>query len=168
MAATRNGILHWYQNTVGGAIIFNGTFPGTGPASQPATVLLQDGTAAVVYRAVGGEVVLNRQTAPSAGWNAAVTVAGRPGATGPVISGRDPMLLSRACSGTLSVGVNTGGSWTWSDLDGGPFIDTPAVAVDPSGAVLLAAVGMDGVVRIRTQVAPGVAQPFGPWQELPS
>ncbi|MET7420947.1 PIG-L family deacetylase [Dactylosporangium sp. NPDC005555] len=168
VASTRTGILHWYQNTVGGTIVLNTTFPGTGPASPPGTVLLQDGTAAVVYRSVGGEVVINRQTAPSAGWNAAVTAAGRPGTTGPVVTGRDPMLLSRTCGGVLSVGVYTGGAWTWSDLDGGPFIDTPAVAVDSAGVVLLAAVGMDGGLRVRTQVAPGVTQPFGPWQTLPA
>ncbi|MDG6102294.1 PIG-L family deacetylase [Dactylosporangium aurantiacum] len=168
VAATRTGILHWYQNTVGGALVLNTTFPGTVPASLPSTVLLQDGTVAVTYRGVGGEVVVNRQAAPAAGWNAAVTAAGRPGATGPVVSGRDPMLLSRTCDGMVSVGVPSGGSWTWSDLDGGPFIDTPAAGVDASGAVVLATVGMDGVVRVRTQVAPGVAQPFGAWQALPA
>ncbi|WP_327008956.1 PIG-L family deacetylase [Dactylosporangium sp. NBC_01737] len=168
VAATRTGILHWYQNTMGGAFVLNSAFPGVVPSSPPSTVLLQDGTAAVAYRAVGGEVVVNRQSAPAAGWNAAVTATGRPGATGPVVTGRDPMLLSRTCDGLLAVGVPAGASWTWSDLDGGPFIDVPAAAVDAAGAVVIAAVGLDGVVRVRSQVAPGVAQPFGAWQTLPA
>jgi len=168
VATTRSTVLHWYQDYVGGPIVANTTFPGVGPASPPAAVLAQDGTVTVAYRAVDGEVTVNQQYAPAGGWDPAAAATGRPGPTGPAVTGLDPMLLSRTSDGLLSVGTPTGTGWTWTDLDGGPVIDTPAAAVDPSGAVVLAAVGMDGVVRVRTQVAAGAGQPFGPWQVLPA
>lgn len=175
VASTRSAVQHWYQTAVGGPYTLDSAYPAGVPASPPTAVKAQDGTVAVAYRAATtGETTVNAQTTPSGAWAAAVTATGRPG-TAPVAvcapagTGHQPMLAARGTTGTVSVAwPNGAGGWTWTDLPGGPFIDTPAVSIDPAGTVTLVAAGFDGRLYTCTQTAAGAGQPFGAWQALPA
>lgn len=170
-ASTRAKILHWYQDTPNGPFVLNNSFPAPVPASPPTATLRPDGSVAVAYRTADtAEATVTSQVMPAGYWDPAVTVPGRPGVGALTVvavpgTNNQPLLVARDSVGRAAVGWSTS-TWTWTDLDGGPFIDAPTATVNPSGTVTLVGVGFNGLVHVCTQTAAGAGVAFGPWQAL--
>ncbi|QFZ18931.1 PIG-L family deacetylase [Saccharothrix syringae] len=173
-ASTRSRLLRWYQQQPNGGFTRDETLPSAVPASPPSAALSQDGRVEVLYRrADTEEVVVTVQTA--GGWQAAPVLLGGHGGVGQqaVVTappGADARIVvfqrngGTGVSMTMQRGPNAGyGAWT--DL-GGVIVDYPAAVLDARGAVVVATVGTDGAVYIRTQAAAGASSPFGAWQRL--
>ncbi len=163
VAGTSTRILHWYQGTPNQGFTLDTTFPAPAPAGPPHAVLAQDGTAVVLYRTAGGGVAYTRQHAPASWWIPTPTTvpdhvglgelaAVGTGPTGPVV------LVGRQDDGRLATTALPSATGTfdpWTAIAGPPLLDTPAVGVDTSGAIVLAGVGLDGQAYTSRQ--------FGAW-----
>ncbi|HUR07531.1 MAG TPA: PIG-L family deacetylase [Nonomuraea sp.] len=175
-ASTRSRILHWYQPTATAAFVLDSALPSMTPAGPPTAALSQDGRIEVAYRRAGtAEMVVSYQVAAGGPWslNPAV-IGGHAGVGEPALittsPGPDARILMFQRNGDAGVSMTkqlspNAGYGGWTDL-GGAITDYPAASLDPSGAVVLFAVGTDGVVYVREQATPGADSPFGNWEAL--
>ncbi|MBB4763152.1 PIG-L family deacetylase [Amorphoplanes digitatis] len=169
-AGTNNSVLVWNQEEDGSfappaALLRR---EATGPVSVARE---HDGRLLLVYRAGGhGEVTILRQAREGA-WPTVPAVIDGEGGFGPVAAfsapGKDgeTLLAHRNDQGTLSVSrqpTGKGMSQSWSAA-GAMFVRTPAIATDAAARFVIAALGVDGVLR----VARG-SDDFSEWVALPS
>ncbi|MGM1065254.1 PIG-L family deacetylase [Saccharothrix sp. Mg75] len=172
-ASTRSRLLRWYQAQPNGTFTRDETLPSAVPAGPPSATLAQDGRVEVLYRRAGTEeVVLTVRTA--AGWAGPVVLGGHGGVgqvaavTAPPGADARVVVLQRNGGTGVSAARQQGpnaGYGTWTDL-GGVVADSPTAVRDARGALVVAAVGTDGAVHLRTQQSATADSPFGPWQRL--
>lgn len=171
--STRQTILHWHQTAPNAGITLNNAFPALRPASPPAAVLAQDGTITLAYRAADtGEVAINTQTSAGGAWTGPTALGGTTGfgqlaLVAPAGPDSRVFLIGRRTNGEVDVAIRDHAGTSWLPLDGRPVLDSPTAGLDPTGAVLIFTVGVDGVLRLSRRPAPGSGQTFSAWQPLP-
>jgi LmbE family N-acetylglucosaminyl deacetylase len=178
-ASTRTNVLTWRQSTANGNLVEQGPLPvgpGFAPCSPPSATTNHDGTLEVIYRDAGTDnTVTTYETAVGGPWTTTPSQFGGQGGTGQVSlitapPGADARIMVFARNDNTGVSLAMqrapdapyGG---WTDL-GGTIIDSPATVLDPAGAVVLFAVGADGLVYACRQTAAGANSPFGAWQQI--
>lgn len=169
-AATRTGVLGWWQGAPNGTFSGPGPIPGASPASPPKAALDQDGRIELAYREAGTAAMLvSYQTRPGGSWSQSPAPLGGHGGVGEpaaaTLGGR-VVLFERNRGGGVSTTAQTApnsGYGPWQDL-GGTVLDHPAAVVDGNGVLHVFAIGTDARVHYRTATAPTA---FGPWQALP-
>ncbi|MEU3564022.1 PIG-L family deacetylase [Kitasatospora sp. NPDC006786] len=170
-AATRTGILGWWQSAPNGILNGPAPIPDARPASPPKAALDQDGRIELAYREAGtGAMLVSYQTRPGGGsWSRTPAPLGGHGGVGEpaaaTLGGR-VVLFERNGGGGVSTTAQTApnsGYDSWQDL-GGTVLDFPTAIVDGGGVLHVFAVGTDGRVRFRTGTT---ATAFGDWQVLP-
>lgn len=135
------------------------TLPRTAPAGPPVALTAADGSSTVVHLVADtGEIaVTSRRDA----WAPPERRAGPGGSGGlaAVFAHGVLTVVGRDASG----GVTGNATGDWVGL-GGPVLDHPAVAVDGTGRVWVAAIGPDG--RLHTTSQDGAGR-FTPWRTAP-
>ncbi|GAA3885301.1 hypothetical protein GCM10022243_57660 [Saccharothrix violaceirubra] len=172
-AATRQKILHWFQASPNGSFARNDNLPSAVPAGPPTAALSQDGRIEVLYRGAGTEhVVASVQREVNGGWYSTPVVLGGHGGVGSVATVTGPggriVAVERNAGTGVSLTTQRGpnaGYGEWVDL-GGVVADVPALTLDARGAVVVASIGTDGALYVRTQGEPTPDSPFGPWVRL--
>ncbi|MGC9667543.1 PIG-L family deacetylase [Planosporangium sp. 12N6] len=150
--ATRTGILRWYQPRPNAAFERDYSLPFPAPAGPPTVVKLPDGRLLMVVRQPStGWALMYRQTEPDGRWDPQPQMAGGHGGFGLVsatVLGDGTVALAQR-NGAGSVGVSfqsttgAGGSTEW--LETGPmFAHSPSGAIDASGRLVVAVLGLDG------------------------
>ncbi|MEU3573963.1 hypothetical protein AB0E96_36955 [Kitasatospora sp. NPDC036755] len=169
-AATRSGILGWWQGAPNGAFSGPGQIPNARPAGPPKAALDQDGRIELAYREVGtGAMLVSHQVRPGGSWAQNPANLGGHGGVGEpaaaTLGGR-VVLFERNRGGGVSTTAQTApnaGYGTWQDL-GGTVLDYPTAVVDGAGALHVLAIGTDGRVYFRAGTS---ATGLGGWQGLP-
>ncbi|MEV7596052.1 PIG-L family deacetylase [Kitasatospora sp. NPDC089797] len=169
-AATRTGVLGWWQTAPNGAFGGPAQIPNARPAGPPKAVLDQDGRIELAYReAETAAMLVSYQTRPGGPWSQSPAPLGGHGGVGEpaaaTLGGR-VVLFERNRGGGVSTTAQTApnsGYGAWQDL-GGTVLDFPTAIVDGAGVLHVFAIGTDGRVRYR---AGTTATSFGAWQTLP-
>ncbi len=141
------GVLRWYQTTADGAFTRDYGTQLAQPAA-PATLIEQaDGRLLMFSRQPEtGWLLAHRQDHPDGTWNTQPDIAATTAGFGPlahaVLPTGEAALIQRTDEQGLSLSIQPlDGSPVrpeWTSLGGGPFVHTPAAAVDPHGRLVIA------------------------------
>ena len=178
-ASSRDDVQTWKQTAANGNMTEMGPLPvgpGFSPATPPTVTMNHDNTLEVIYRdGVTDDTVTTWQTAVSGGWTSGPSQFGGQGGfgqasliTAPPGADARIMVFERNANTGVSMAMQQApdsGYGGWSDL-GGTIVDSPATALDPTGAVWLFGIGADGKLYVKRQPSAGANVAFGAWQQV--
>lgn len=146
---TMPGLWHWRQKRPGGPMD-HGAWFGTGTAVTGPLTLAADPTGAltlVARRPGSGETAAFHQNTTTGVWPTQPSMLTGPGGFGPVgVVAPSPGVLGLAGrNGQGTVGIFETGSWLDS---GGLFVHSPGIAVDARGQLVVAVLGIDGLLHV--------------------
>jgi hypothetical protein len=170
-APTDTGIRHWYQPSANAAFQVDTNFPQVRPGSGLSVGKDKSGRIEVFYRQEGtANVMTIYQIAVNGAFNPTPANTGGHGGVGEIAAVTPPgnandriLVATRNGGGGVSTSSQVapdGGFGSWADQRGS-IIGTPAAATDRDGLVVLAALGYDGRLYVKSQNDDGV---FRGWE----
>ncbi|MFD4635030.1 hypothetical protein ACFVYR_05400 [Streptomyces sp. NPDC058284] len=156
--------LHWAQEKQGGELLrADDLAPASAPGSGTALETAPDRLTYYAADALGAGVLAHR---PADG-TAAAPLGGAPGpgptaAVRATVEGHDCTVLAHRTSGgrpgLAAFPTEDEGAGLWWTETGEPCLGAPSLALDARGRVVMAAIGLDGTLRLARQKAePGLA-----------